>query len=438
MSKDAFVKIAITDINGVLRSKHISKAKFDKARSSGFGFCDVIVGSDINDQLIDNLHVTGWQTGYPDALVNIIESTQRVVPYEDDVELYLCEFDSSNSHFCPRQTLKRVIDYASNLGFKANAGMEFEFTLFEETPNSSHKKNFHNLNPLTPGNCGYSYIRSAQYSEFYTELLDTCNSMSLPLEGLHTEIGPGVLEAAIGYSDILTAADNAVLFKNIVKTLAFKRGLSACFMAKWSVEHQGQSGHIHLSLQDENNEPVFFDSGSSDKLSDVMRYFIAGQQLLMPECLLLTAPFINSYARLVPGYWAPTQASWGIDNRTCAIRAILGSNTSQRIEYRIPGADSNPYLAMSVALASGLYGVEEKLSPSPAMTGNAYEQTMTKEYQLPRTLLESARRFRDSTAIKRYFDQKFIDDYATTREWEGEQYQKAVTDWQLKRYFELV
>lgn len=431
------IKIGITDINGVMRSKYLAKDKFDKALKSGFGFCDVIVGSDINDQLIDKLHFTGWHTGYPDALINVIDETARPLPLENNRLFYLCEFASENAEFCPRQTLKSIINQSESQGLMPVAGMEFEFTLFEETPNSTHEKQFQNLQPLTPANCGYSLLRTAQLSHFYDELLDVSDKMGLPLEGLHTEIGPGVLEAALAPSPMLEAADRAVLFKSLVKTLAHRHGFMATFMAKWSPDYQGQSGHLHMSLIDKSGQNVFYDAQAEHDISSTLRYCLGGQQAAMPDLLCLSAPFINSYARLVPGFWAPTQASWGIDNRTCALRAIPAGKKAQRVEYRLPAADCNPYLAMSAALASGLYGIDNRIEPSPAMIGNAYEQTLPQEYQLPRTITDAANRFRQSKIAKQFFNQQFIDDYATSREWEAHVHQQAVTDWQLERYFEL-
>jgi glutamine synthetase len=431
------IKIGLTDINGVLRSKYLAREKFDKALKTGFGFCDVIVGSDINDQLIDKLHFTGWHTGYPDAHVNIIEASKRSLPLEDNRLFYLCEFSSQNAHFCPRHTLKSIVEKATTADLTPIAGMEFEFTLFDETPSSIHQKQFRDLTPLTPGNCGYSLLRTSQLSPFYDELLEYSEEMGVPLEGLHTEIGPGVLEAALSPSPILEACDRAVLFKTLVKTLAHRHGFMASFMAKWSPIHQGQSGHIHLSLLNKNKQNVFYDPKQPHQISETLRHCIGGQQQLMPAFLALSAPFINSYARLVPGFWAPTQATWGIDNRTCALRAIPAGQKSHRVEYRIPAADCNPYLAMSAALASALYGIENKITPSPEIKGNAYEQSLPEEYQLPTNIIDAATHFRQSSIAKNYFDQHFIDDYATTREWEAHVYQKAVTDWQLERYFEL-
>ena len=253
-----------------------------------------------------------------------------------------------------------------------------------------------------------------------------------------TETGPGVFEAAIAHSDALLAADNAALFKTFTKVLAQQQGLMATFMAKWSPDYPGQSGHLHISLQDKAGVPVFFEEGAEHNMSPTMRHFLGGQQALMPELLAMVALSCNSYTRLVPGAWAPTAASWGIENRTCALRVIPGKPAAQRIEYRIAAADINPYLALAAAIGSGIWGIEQGIEPTAPTAGNAYEARYKKAQQLPRTLGEAAARLRASAAARDLFGDAFVEHYAYTREWEEEQQLGAVTDWQLARYFEII
>jgi glutamine synthetase len=250
-----------------------------------------------------------------------------------------------------------------------------------------------------------------------------------------------VLEAAIQYADALEGADRAALFKTFVKVLAERRGWMATFMAKWSRDWPGQSGHLHVSLKDADGRPIFHDADKPDRMSDAMRWFIGGQQALLPELLAMVAANVNSYTRLIPGFWAPTDATWGIDNRTCALRAIPGSPQSQRVEYRIAAADINPYLALAAAIASGLWGIEHRLEPDPPVAGNAYDayaRTYPKRLQLPRTLWEAAQRLKTSRAAKALFGEAFVAHYAATREWEEREFRKAITDWELARYFEIM
>src|SRR6202011_3191818 len=222
----------------------------------------------------------------------------------------------------------------------------------EETPQSIRDKGYRQLKTFTPGSFGYSVLRSSVHSDLYHELLDLGQAMRFPIEGLHTETGPGVLEAALTYCDALEAADRAALFKTYAKVLAQRHGLMATFMAKWSNSVPGQSGHLHISLRKAGGS-AFHDPSKPHEMSDAMRWFIGGQQALMPELLAMVAATVNSYARLIPGFWAPTDATWGIDNRTCALRAIPGSPQSQRVEYRIAAADTHPSLALAAARVSG-------------------------------------------------------------------------------------
>jgi glutamine synthetase len=262
--------------------------------------------------------------------------------------------------------------------------------------------------------------------------------MDMALEGLHTETGPGVLEAAIGVDGALHAADKAVMFKTFTKALAQRQGLLATFMAKWSHEQTGQSGHIHLSLKGADGEPLFHDAYKSRAISDTMRHFIGGQQKLMPEFMAMVGSTVNSYSRLVPGLWAPTSATWGIDNRTTAIRAIQGSPKSQRVEYRVAAADANPYLALSAALASGLWGIENKVEPDDPVSGDAYDGNHKSSRYLPATLWDAAQNLKASTVAREIFGETFVDHFAASREWEERQFRKHVTDWELARYMEII
>jgi glutamine synthetase len=324
------------------------------------------------------------------------------------------------------------------MGFTVNAAFEYEFFLFDETPHSVREKHYRDLTNITPGFFGYSVLRNSVLSEFYDDLLETCTAMDMALEGLHTETGPGVLEAAIGVDEALAAADKGALFKTFTKVMAQRVGWMACFMAKWSPDWPGQSGHIHVSLHGKDGRSVFHDASAEHNMSETMRHFVGGQQALMPELLAMVAPTVNSYTRLIPGFWAPTEASWGVENRTCALRVIPGSEKSQRSEYRITAADINPYIALAAALGSGLWGIEHRIEPDEPVVGNAYEQKFPKERALPRTLFEAATRLRDSRAAVDLFGQDFVDHYAGTREWEEREFRKAITDWELARYFEII
>ncbi len=432
------VKVGLFDADGVMRGKYMGREKFFSALEKGFGFCDVVLGWDSNDQLYDNVKFTGWHTAYPDAWVRILPETCRDVPAEGDMLLFLAEFEGPAEAICPRGVLRRVTEKAASMGYAARAAAEFEFFVFEETPHSAREKGYRNLRNLTPGYFGYSMLRASVHADLYRGLMEVCERMDMPLEGLHTETGPGVLEAAIAHAPAVEAADRAALFKTFAKVFAQSRGLMATFMAKWSPDWPGQSGHLHVSLQDAEGRGVFHDPAKPHSMSDAQRWFVGGQQRLMPDLLAMIACTVNSYTRLIPGFWAPTEASWGIENRTCALRVIPGSSTSQRVEYRIAAADINPYVAIACALGSGLWGIENRTEPTEPVAGNAYALKFPPELALPRTLFEAAERLERSAAAREIFGDAFVEHYAATRKWEEREFRRAITDWEMARYFEII
>jgi len=432
------VKVGVFDGDAILRGKYMAKDKFFSALENGFGFCDVVLGWDSSDQLMDNTTYTGWHTAYPDAFVRLIPESCREIPFEDNMLLFLAEFTDKAEQICPRGTLRRVIDKAKGMGYDVFGSCEFEFFMFDETPESIREKGYRNLTPMTPGWFGYSVIRNTVWADLYKEILDVSEAMRMPIEGLHTETGPGVLEAALVYDKALESADRAALFKTFMKVLAQRRGLMATFMAKWSNNYPGQSGHIHISLKDKNGKNAFYDAKKPHNISDKQRWFIGGQQALMPELLGMVANTVNSYSRLIPGFWAPTNATWGVENRTCALRVIPGSEKSQRVEYRIAAADCNPYVALAAAIGSGLYGIENKIEPTEPIVGNSYEKKHPAKLDLPRTLWEAAQRLKKSKAAEELFGADFVEHWSATREWEEREFRKHITDWELSRYFEII
>jgi glutamine synthetase len=435
------VKIAFTDIDGVLRGKYISAEKFLSSIKSGSGFCDVIFGWDAADVAYDNVKYTGWHTGYPDAPARIDLSTFRKIPWENDVPFFLgdlTDIENNAAYVCPRQLLKGIAKNAEDKGFTPYLSQEFEWFNFKETPQSAQDKSFRNLTPLTPGMFGYSILRSTLNNPFFSDLFELLNRFSVPLEGLHTETGPGVFEAAIRYAVTIEAADRAAIFKTAVKEIAYKHGILATFMAKVSDGLPGCGGHVHQSLWDKSGKNnLFYDEKDELKMSDIMKSFLAGQLYCLPHLLPMYAPTVNSYKRLVEGAWAPTTLTWGVDNRTVAIRVLCSNGKSSRLETRVVGSDANPYLAMAAALASGLYGIETKMTlTQPPTKGNGYRDLAYGT--LPSTLYEATRIMKASDVAKSILGEPFVEHFTQTREWEWKQSLKAVTDWELRRYFEII
>ena len=430
------VKLGAFDMDCTLRGKYVSVDKFWSSAESGLGFCDVVFGWDIADALYDNVKFTGWHTGYPDSLCRIDLDTFRVIPWEPGTAFFLMDFvakDGQPLTVAPRQLFQSVLEKARGFGYAIFFSAEYEIFFFRETPQSLREKGFRNLAPLSPGMFGYSVLRASQNAEFALDILDSLPAFDIALEGFHTETGPGVYEAAIAVQEGMEAADRASLFKVAVKEVAARHGLVPTFMAKWNSDLPGSSGHLHQSLWDAGHERnLFYSDGGA--MSPVMEHYLAGLVANLPELMAMICPTVNSYKRTVPGAWAPVNSTWGVDNRTTAVRAIPGRSKSSRIETRLAGADINPYLAMAASLAAGLDGVQRKLRlPAPAT--NAYSEDAP---PLPRNLAEATRLFRGSELARCWFGEEFVEHYACTREWEWRQFEKAVTDWELARYFESV
>ncbi len=438
------VKVAVSDIDGVLRGKYLHIDKFLGAAqpypAGGFGFCDVVLGWDMVDSCYDNATVTGWQHGFPDALARLDLDTARHVPWDNGVPFFLGEFvlaDGTPHPLCPRQTLKKVLKRAEKMGLQVLTGMEFEWFNFLETPHSWAEKKGVGATQLTPGMFGYSLLRMHQNRDFFNAIMDDMRAFGVPIEGLHTETGPGVFEVAICFSEALAQADRAVLFKTGVKEIGARFGIMPSFMAKPNAQLPGCSGHIHQSLSDNGKNNLFFDAQAPRKMSKLFESYLAGQVACLMDFGPMIWPTINSYKRLVDGCWAPVKPTWGMDNRTASFRVIAGSPKATRLETRCPGADVNPYLAMAAVIAAGLDGVEKGLQlTTPPITGtNGGAEHIARA---PRTLIETTRAFQQSAIARDWLGDTFVDHFAATREWEWRQWLDAVTDWELKRYFEII
>ncbi|MFI5154978.1 MAG: glutamine synthetase family protein [Chitinophagales bacterium] len=434
------IKLAVTDIDGVLRGKLISFEKFRSVAEKGFGFCDVVFGWDSSDHAYDNAKFTGWHTGYPDTTALIDMNSFRRIPWENETPFFLADFGDEKGaglEVCPRSLLKRISLQSEKLGYMAFFSQEFEWYNFIHGSEATESNQERQLLPLSKGMFGYSILRASQHSAYFNDLFDSLNGFGIPIEGMHTETGPGVYEAAIQYAGIPEAADRAVLFKSAVKEIAHRHGIVPSFMAKFSENLPGCSGHIHQSLWSGDGKQNLFFGKKNSAISPLMENYISGQLHCLPHILPMYAPTINSYKRLVEGAWAPTTLTWGIDNRTTALRVINGSASSTRLETRVVGSDANPYLAMAACLASGLYGIRHKLKlTTPRTIGNGYADK--KNGLLPPNLKEATEAMRQSGIAKDLFGETFVEHFTGTREWEWRQFSKSVTDWEFKRYFEII
>ncbi|MCH7811988.1 MAG: glutamine synthetase [Chloroflexi bacterium] len=434
------VKVGGADMDGVFRGKRILTDQFlEGCRGRGFPQCSVIFGWDIAEELIEGLAVGGAQTGYGDVIMQPDLDTFRPVPWEEGAAAVICDFateDGSPLAVSPRQVLRRVVERAQAAGYLPRMAVELEMRLFKEDQESLRAKDYGGLQPLSPGlNC-YSIHHASLDEEVVGGIRRAMVDFGVPVEGYNREHGEGMYELNLRYAGALTAGDYALLYKSGAKEIAARAGVVPSFMAKYDDRLDGCSGHVHQSLwSPDGARNLFWDQDGPSHASELLRSYTAGVLATLPEFMLMYAPNVNSYKRYVAGSWAPSGVSWGIDNRTTALRTIAGSPSAARIENRVPGADVNAYLAFAASLAGGLYGIEQGLECPPGIEGDAYA---VETPPLPRSLPEAVERFAGSERARECFGEEFVEHYVTMRRWEAEAFRRAVTDWERRRYFEQV
>ena len=434
------VRIGGADLDGVYRGKRVSADHFLAAAEEGFPQCEVIFGWDIQDRVIGSLPHSNWESGFGDIVMRPDLSTLAVVPWEEGSASAVCDFYTEAGEplaISPRFVLQRVVRRVLEAGLRPVMAAELEVRFFREDQESLREKGFSGLRPLNPGlNC-YSIHHASIDEPLIGRVRQCMNDYGIPVDAYNREHGAGMYEINLRHTDALRAADQTMLYKSGCKEIAAQMGALPTFMAKFADNVDGCGGHIHQSLWSaDGEESAFWDDGGDHHLSPVLKQYLAGLLATIPEFMLMYAPNVNSYKRIVPRTWVPTNLTWGLDNRTVALRVIASSPNAIRIENRVPGADLNPYLALAASLAGGLHGIERKLEPPPPTKGNAYE--VADAEPIPRSLPEALERFRASALAREAFGEEFVEQYAALRRWEVERHRLAVTDWERRRYFEMV
>ena len=437
------VKIGGADMDGVYRGKRVSAEQFlSAAAGEGFAQCDVIFGWDIQDTVIGDLPFSNWRTGFADIIMRPDLDTFALVPWEEGSASVVCDFYTEHGEpldLAPRHVLRRVVRQALDANFRPMMAAELEVRFFREDQESLREKDFSGLRPLNPGlNC-YSIHHASIDEPVIGGICRMLNAYGITVEAYNREHGAGMYEINLRYTDALRAADQTMLYKSATKEMAAQSGAVATFMAKYANDVDGCGGHVHQSLwTPDGSASVFWHESAAHRVSDALRHYIAGILATLPEFMLMYAPNVNSYKRYVTGTWAPVNLTWGVDNRTCALRVIASGPSAIRVENRVPGADLNAYLAFAATLAGGLHGIEKKLEPPPATVGDAYALAGAEAPPLPRSLPEALALFRQSELARRCFGDAFVDQYVAFRQWEVERFQRAVTDWERRRYLEMV
>lgn len=427
------VHVGILDVDSCFRERRMPVERAKAALRGAYAYPNVLHHWDTGE----SVHDPEREFGDEDAAVD--PTTGRPYPFEPDAALYIADFVGPSAALSPRRLLAAQAERARAMGFAAKAAMECEFTVLAETAQSARGKGWAGLQAWAPDNRCFAGDSAATYADFVADLGAMAADLGVPLHGLGTELGPGCLEATLAAQEPMKAADDFALFRGFTKAFCRRRGLTASFMAQLGDGFQGLSGHLHLSLSDaRTGAPVFPDSAAPDGIGAPMRHFVGGLLRLLPEAIALCAHTANAYRRMAPGNWAPRTPTWGIRNYSVAVNATALTPETTRIEFRVPAADTNPHLAMALALGAGLWGIETGAEPPPPARGNARELVPEGFRPFPRTLAEAADRLDASAVARSLFGDRFVDHFVRTRRHEDAVVRRHVSAFERARYLEAV
>jgi glutamine synthetase len=431
------VLVCGVDMQGRLIGKRFHVANFLEAGIDETHCCNYLLATDLEMDTPDGFAATSWAAGYGDFTLKPDLATLCPVPWLEGTALVLCDILDHHSHapvpHSPRQILQAQVARAEALGFVPMMATELEFFLFAKSYDAIRAGGYRDLDPLVKYNQDYSIQLSTRDEHVMRPVRNALYAMGIPVENTKGEAEVGQEELNIRFGDALAACDRHTLAKHAVKEIAEQHGHAATFLPKWNADRVGSAAHIHQSLfRDGGN--AFHEAGADHGMSPVMRHYVAGLLKYAPDCTLPMAPYVNSYKRFVPGTFAPTKAAWSVDNRTAGFRLVGEGTKAVRIECRIPGSDVNPYLACAAQLAAGLAGIEEGLDlPGPAM-GDLY--AMTEVPDVPHTLAAATQAFRTSSMLRGALGDAVVDHYTRAAEVEQEDFNRAVTDYEIQRGFE--
>ncbi|QIQ05654.1 glutamine synthetase family protein [Streptomyces liangshanensis] len=428
------VVLAFPDMQGRLQGKRFAAPFFlEEVLEHGTEGCNYLLAVDTEMNTVDGYAMSSWDRGYGDFAMHPDFSTLRRVPWNDGTAMLLADLawnDGTPVVAAPRQILRRQLERLAERGLTAHVGTELEFIVFRDTYEQAWDSRYHGLTPANQYNIDYSVLGTGRVEPLLRRIRNDMTAAGLVVESAKGECNPGQHEIVFKYDAALVTCDQHAVYKTGAKEIASQEGVSLTFMAKYN-EREGNSCHIHLSLQDEHGANAMAGDGP-DGMSAVMRHFLAGQLAALRDFSLLYAPNINSYKRFQPGSFAPTAVAWGLDNRTCALR-VVGHGRSLRFENRLPGGDVNPHLAVAGLVAAGLYGVQHELELPEACAGNAY----TADYaHVPTSLREAAELWENSPIAREAFGDEVVAHYRNMARVEVEAFDAAVTDWELRRSFE--
>ena len=432
------VVVAMTDMAGQLVGKRFHARYFVDGGAEETHACDYLLANDIDMEPVPGYAAASWDRGYGDFVLKPHLTTLRRIPWAEGTALVLADVLDHHHNpvpHSPRAILKRQLNRIAALKMRACFASELEFYLFDETYEAIAARDYRDPKTASRYIEDYHIFQTSKIEPVMRAIRNGLQDAGIPVENSKGEWGPGQEEINIRYAEALEMADRHAILKNAVKEIAHAHGKAVTFMAKWRYDLAGSSSHIHQSLWDSSGEtPVFADANEPHGMSLLMRQYLAGQLRHAGEISYFLAPFINSYKRFQAGTFAPTKAVWSIDNRTSGFRLCAAGTRSVRVECRIGGADLNPYLAFAALIAAGLAGIEGEMDLEPPFAGDAYQSRRLRE--IPGTLRAATQALRRSKMLRAAFGDNVVDHYVHTAEWEQFEYDRRVTDWELRRGFE--
>ncbi|AGI68086.1 putative glutamine synthetase [Octadecabacter antarcticus 307] len=431
------VLVCFVDMQGRLMGKRFHGVNFVETSFEETHCCNYLLATDLEMATPDGFASTSWESGYGDYVMKPDLSTIRPVPWLNGTAMVLCDVLDNRTHqpvpHSPRAILKKQIARLEALGFEAKMATELEFFLFDKSLDDIRKSGFRDMQPISGYNEDYHIFQTTKEEDVMRPIRNHLFAAGLPIENSKGEAEAGQAELNIRYAPALDCADHHSIAKHAIKEIAWQNGRAATFLPKWHKDRVGSSSHVHQSLW-KNGEAAFFDQSATHGMSEVMSYYMAGLIKYSPDYTYFLAPYVNSYKRFSKGTFAPTKTVWSVDNRTAGFRLCGEKTKGVRVECRIGGSDLNPYLAQAVMIAAGIQGIEEKMELAPATTGDVYQDA--KAADIPQSLRAATETLRGSKFLREALGDDVVDHYTRAAEWEQEEFDRAVTDWEIARGFE--
>lgn len=431
------VLVCLIDMQGRLMGKRFHARNFIDFSYAETHCCNYLLATDLEMATPEGYAATSWQSGYGDYVMQPDMETLRLVPWLTGTAMVLCDILDHHTHepvpHSPRQVLKQQVQKLRDLGFEAMTATELEFFVFEKSFDEIRQSGFQELTPISGYNQDYHILQTTKEEGLLRPVRNHLYAAGIPVENTKGEAETGQEELNIRYADAMSCADYHTIAKQAIKEIAWQQDRAVTFMPKWDHTKVGSSSHVHQSLW-QQGEAAFYDANDPLGMSDTMRHYVAGLLKYAPDYTYFLAPYINSYKRFVKGTFAPTKTVWSIDNRTAGFRLCAAGTKGIRMECRIGGSDINPYLAIAAQLAAGIRGIEDKLICPPPANGDVY--AMQDAPDIPSTLREATQTLRMSVMLKQAFGEDVVAHYVRAAEWEQEEYDRVVTDWEVARGFE--